>query len=208
MGRCQRGERNARDAFRDVRRMLGDRSHHHSHETRGHSHDCHSLTNTADIGDVSNREADIDPSIDQLADVDSVAEVAEARATEIADREEVGDFIDSTVNQDRPTEVNDQVKIERYVEGETRFIVVDAGGFAEVEIGFDGECWVEIDDGKGDSIYGDLNRADDLLRVFGEPPIKILFGKATVVSVKFNGEDIDLRRYITRAETAKVTLGG
>ncbi len=99
------------------------------------------------------------------------------------------------------------VRIERYRDGDQNFITLDAGGFDEMEISFVDECWLEIEDGDGQSIYGDLNRPGDVLRVYGIAPFELLFGRATGVTLKYNGEEVNLVRYIGEDETAKVRLG-
>ncbi|MFP6805697.1 MAG: RodZ domain-containing protein [Pseudomonadales bacterium] len=99
------------------------------------------------------------------------------------------------------------VYIERKNSGENNYITVDAGGFAEIEMTFVDDCWVEVEDGDGKSIYGDLNRSGDVLRIFGVAPFKLLFGRATSVALKYNGELVKLSEYTSPDETAKVTLG-
>lgn len=89
-----------------------------------------------------------------------------------------------------------------------QYINVDAGGFEQLEFSFTGECWLEIEDGDGQSIYGDLNRSGDILTLYGVAPFKILLGRASGVSLKFNREDVDLAEYTSRDQTAKLNLGG
>jgi cytoskeleton protein RodZ len=89
-----------------------------------------------------------------------------------------------------------------------QYINVDAGGFEQLEFSFTDECWLEIEDGDGQAIYGDLNRSGDILTLYGVAPFKILLGRASGVSLKFNREDVDLSAYTTRDQTAKLDLGG
>jgi cytoskeleton protein RodZ len=99
-----------------------------------------------------------------------------------------------------------EVSLVRIRDGDTNYITLDAGGIDEIEITFSNDCWLEIEDGNGDSIYGDLNRSGDVLRVFGIAPFDLLFGRATDVSLTFNGHEIDIGRYTRADETAKVRL--
>jgi cytoskeleton protein RodZ len=99
-----------------------------------------------------------------------------------------------------------EVSVVRNRDGDTNYITLDAGGIDEIEVTFSNECWLEIEDGNGDSIYGDLNRPGDVLRVFGIAPFDLLFGRATDVSLTFNGHEIDIGRYTRADETAKVRL--
>ncbi len=101
----------------------------------------------------------------------------------------------------------DTVKLERNnVDGINR-ITVDANGVDEIEVTFSDECWLEIEDANSESIYGDLNRSGDVLRVSGTAPFTLLLGRAPAVTILFNGEEIDISRSITSNDTAKVILG-
>lgn len=86
-------------------------------------------------------------------------------------------------------------------------VKVTAGGEDELRFLFSDECWVEIEDGQGDSIYGDLNRAGDELVVSGIAPFEILFGKAPAATLEYNGEPIDLAPHTTSVDTAKLKVG-
>ena len=99
------------------------------------------------------------------------------------------------------------VSIERISNGVVNYITLDAGGFDEIEIRFSGECWLEIEDGVGVSIYADLNKPGDVLRVYGVAPFSMLLGRANVVTMLFNGEPVDLAEFTVDDETAKVRLG-
>ena len=99
------------------------------------------------------------------------------------------------------------VSIERNSDGGINYITLDAGGFDEIEITFSDECWLEIEDGDGMSIYADLNQSGDVLRVYGAAPFTMLLGRASAVAVLFNGEAVDLAGYTSSDETAKVRLG-
>lgn len=100
-----------------------------------------------------------------------------------------------------------KVSIERNSDGGINYITLDAGGFDEIEITFSGECWLEIEDGDGVSIYADLNKSGDVLRVYGAAPFSMLLGRAAAVAMLFNGEEVDLAEYTSSDQTAKVRLG-
>ncbi len=83
---------------------------------------------------------------------------------------------------------------------------IDAGGTAEIEIIFSGECWLEIVDAQRESVYSDLNGAGDIIRLKGLAPFELLFGNAPVARLYYQGELIDLSRRITKEFTARITL--
>ena len=84
---------------------------------------------------------------------------------------------------------------------------ISAGGEDELFFQFSDNCWVEIVDAKGVEIYADLNRDGDALRVSGVAPYSILLGKGPSVSLQFNGETVDVGRYTSSDDTAKLRLG-
>ena len=101
----------------------------------------------------------------------------------------------------------ESVSISREVFDGGRRIWVDAGGDDELTAELTDECWIEVADGQGDLIYGDLNKAGDALIIKGFAPFVVLLGKAPVVSLAFNGEPVDLAGKTTRELTARLTLG-
>lgn len=100
-----------------------------------------------------------------------------------------------------------KVEVERVTEAGTTYITVDAGGDDQVELLFSGDCWVEVQDARGASLYADLNHEGEVLKISGESPFQLLLGRASSVQLSFNNEGIDLGRYVTSDNTANVTLG-
>lgn len=106
------------------------------------------------------------------------------------------------------SEVVDQlVSISSETIDSINYIHVDAGGDDKLKFIFIGDCWLEVEDGNGVAIFGDLGRAGDEIVVYGQAPFNLLFGKASVVSMQFNGNDVDLVSRTSSDETAKVTVG-
>lgn len=101
-----------------------------------------------------------------------------------------------------------EVALQRTRERDVQYIIVRAGGDEELNFEFDDECWVEILDGEGDLIYKELNRKGDVLKVYGIKPFDILFGKADVVTLQFNGVAVAIDARIRNDDTARVRLGG
>ena len=101
-----------------------------------------------------------------------------------------------------------EVTVTRSASSKYNYITVNAGGFEQLEFAFSGECWLEVTDGDGDDVYGDLNRDGDIVTLYGVAPFRILLGRATAVTLRYNREDVDLSRYMADDETAKVNIGG
>ncbi len=79
-------------------------------------------------------------------------------------------------------------------------------GDDRLELSFSSDCWVEIKDGAGQSLYSNLSRSGDTLHLVGGGPFRILLGYGPGVSLTFNGEPVPLARY-TRNNVASVVLG-
>ncbi len=97
-----------------------------------------------------------------------------------------------------------EIQVERVVDGETTYVTVYAAGDDEMQFSFNDECWVEIEDGDGDKIYGDLNRAGDIMTIYGRAPFDVLLGRAPAASMTYQGQPVDLARFTTRDQTAKI----
>jgi len=100
-----------------------------------------------------------------------------------------------------------EIGISRETTADGQLIRIVAGGDDELVLQFEDDCWVEIQDGDGSSIYGDLNRSGDTLRIEGSAPFEVLLGKGPAVKMEFNGEMVDVGRFTRRDQTAKVLVG-
>ena len=148
------------------------------------------------------------PSVESLQDDLSVIEIEPDMPSEGAAEpvvEAVAPVVEAPVSV--AVRSDKDVTIERTSDDAYQYITVDANGFGQLEFVLTGDCWIEIEDGEGDSIYGDLNRENDILRVYGVAPFKILLGLSSAVALRFNGDDIDLTEYTSSDQTAKLLLG-
>ncbi|MCO4830512.1 MAG: DUF4115 domain-containing protein, partial [Gammaproteobacteria bacterium] len=102
--------------------------------------------------------------------------------------------------------LSEQVEIWRENRLDGRQIRVDAGGSDELKATLVGECWIEVQDSQNELIYGDLNRAGDVLVLNGRAPLTVLLGNAPMARLEFNGRAIDLDSATTRDAIARLTL--
>jgi cytoskeleton protein RodZ len=98
------------------------------------------------------------------------------------------------------------VTVAKVSQGAGSLITVTTPGSDKLEFTFTDECWIEVADSTGSAIYGDLSRSGDTLVVYGTAPFEVLFGKAPAVQMEFNGERINLARYTTTDQTAKIKV--
>lgn len=67
------------------------------------------------------------------------------------------------------------------------------------------EAWIEVRDGKGRLIFAQLNPEGSVRIVRGTPPLSLVVGNASAVSLTFKGKAVDLVPH-TRTDIARLTL--
>ena len=80
-----------------------------------------------------------------------------------------------------------------------------ASGGAVIRLVFNQESWVEIKDGNGNTIFGQLMSAGSRRSVTGEPPLAVVIGNADGVQLSYQAKVIDLAPH-TRVNVARLTL--
>ncbi|MAI42680.1 MAG: helix-turn-helix domain-containing protein [Candidatus Azotimanducaceae bacterium] len=99
------------------------------------------------------------------------------------------------------------ITLERSSKDGKQYILVQAGGEDHLVFAFLGQCWVEVEDAEGYSIYGDLNSENDVLNIYGMAPFNVVLGRAAVVTMSYNGEEIDLSEYTESDQIIEIKLG-
>lgn len=141
------------------------------------------------------------------ANAETVAENEEESAIRVAEQTITESFPEEPARGERnPGAVSASVKFERATDGTRSFVTVDASGFDQLELSFRDECWVEIEDSQFGLIYNDLNRANDVLTIYGTAPFNLLLGKATGVEMIYNGRPFELEPFVSSDRTAKLTV--
>jgi cytoskeleton protein RodZ len=117
-----------------------------------------------------------------------------------------------SISADQPEDVSEsipesvqEVQISRHVEDDLNIITVTAGGEGHLSFEFTEDCWLEVVDAGGQTIYGDLNHDRELLNVYGTPPFNVLIGRVSAVTVTYNGETVELLAH-TFNDTAKLVI--
>ncbi len=88
-----------------------------------------------------------------------------------------------------------------------RVISVDAGGQDVVQITFNGNSHVQVDDGNDTQIYNDMQEAGDVLLINGSAPFDILLGDASTTELRLNGSRVDFSSSIRLDNSARLTIG-
>lgn len=115
---------------------------------------------------------------------------------------------DSVVNLfDAPAPVDeDKEVLAESVEAESVTVdspIIDNG---ELELVFSGDCWVEVRDATGTVLFANMKRIDERLNLSGVPPFRVLLGDATVASVSYNGEIVNVNPSAEN-QSARITIG-
>lgn len=76
----------------------------------------------------------------------------------------------------------------------------------QLRFSFSADCWVEVSDGDGITIFAALKRAQDSLVLQGKGPFKVLLGYAHGVSLNYNGEPIEIN-VNNRNNSARLVVG-
>ena len=90
---------------------------------------------------------------------------------------------------------------------QARVITIEAIGNDVLRISFIGESWIEVNDSESQQIYRDIREAGDVLEITGSAPFNILLGDAPLISMSFNGDEIDLSADIRIDNSARLTVG-
>ncbi len=83
---------------------------------------------------------------------------------------------------------------------------ITSTGNDRLKFSFTDDCWVEIKDAQGSSVYSDLSKAGDTLELIGHPPFHILLGNAPAATLAFNDERVALSPH-TRNNVGTLVLG-
>jgi cytoskeleton protein RodZ len=78
-------------------------------------------------------------------------------------------------------------------------------GESRLQLIVSADSWVEITDASGQELEMDLLRGGSDKAYHGEPPFKILLGRASAVRLSMDGEAVDLTAF-TRDDVAQLSL--
>jgi len=85
--------------------------------------------------------------------------------------------------------------------------VEPAAGEGVLSIRFTADCWTQVSDASGKTLFRGLKRAGDSLELTGKKPLDVRLGFAHGAEVSFNGKPVNLAPYTARGATARLKLG-
>lgn len=92
--------------------------------------------------------------------------------------------------------------------GGSRNVSLISSGSDQLQMSFQGNSWIEVDDGSMVRLYNDMLRAGDTLTIRGTAPFHVLLGNAAQVQVSLNAAAVDISKDIRGDNTARLVLGG
>lgn len=66
--------------------------------------------------------------------------------------------------------------------------------------------WIEVTQGDGSVVYSGLNEPGTERRVVGQPPLKLVVGNASTVTLEWRGEPVELAPHIRSNDLARLTV--
>ena len=83
---------------------------------------------------------------------------------------------------------------------------VNGNAVAELNLRFSADCWVQVTDRDNNVLVADLKNAEDVLKLRGAAPFKVVLGYAPAVSLEYNGQSVEIGP-ISGSNTAKIVVG-
>ncbi len=87
-------------------------------------------------------------------------------------------------------------------EGET---ASDAATASQLKMNFTADCWLDVKDANGKTLFSGLKKANDQLVLEGSEPLKLIIGAPMAVNIEYQGKSIDMSRY-NNGRTARLSL--
>ncbi|MCL1040805.1 DUF4115 domain-containing protein [Shewanella marisflavi] len=97
--------------------------------------------------------------------------------------------LEPTASESLPQLSDEQVKPAQAVQTE------QVSAEAELALSLSGDCWIKITDAEGKVLVNGLKQAGKEMNLFGQEPFKVILGAPQSLTMRLNGEDIDLAKY-------------
>lgn len=71
---------------------------------------------------------------------------------------------------------------------------------------FSGDCWLQVVDSTGKSLFSGIQKSGSRLNLAGTPPFKLTIGAPAAVQIQFQGKPVDLSRFVKSSRVARLTV--
>ncbi|WP_158782646.1 cytoskeleton protein RodZ [Pantoea sp. BAV 3049] len=72
---------------------------------------------------------------------------------------------------------------------------------------FDKDCWLEVTDATGKKLFSGMQRSGGKLSLTGTAPYRLKIGAPGAVQIQYQGQPVDLSRFIRSNQVARLTVG-
>lgn len=72
---------------------------------------------------------------------------------------------------------------------------------------FNADCWLEVTDAAGKKLFSGMQRSGGKLSLAGTAPYRLKIGAPSAVQIQYQGQPVDLSRFIRSNQVARLTLG-
>lgn len=88
---------------------------------------------------------------------------------------------------------------------ESEVAVVDPATAPQLKMSFTADCWLDVKDANGKTLFSGLKKANDELVLEGAEPLKFIIGAPMAVKLDYKGQSFDMSRY-NNGRTARFSL--
>ena len=82
---------------------------------------------------------------------------------------------------------------------------IDPAKAPQLKMSFTADCWLDVKDGNGKTLFSGLKKANDELVLDGAEPLKFIIGAPMAVKLDYKGQSFDMSRY-NNGRTARFSL--
>lgn len=76
---------------------------------------------------------------------------------------------------------------------------------AQLKMSFTADCWLDVKDANGKTLFSGLKKANDELVLEGPEPLRFIIGAPMAVNLEYQGKSFDMSRY-NNGRTARFSL--
>ncbi|MGY3901676.1 RodZ domain-containing protein [Aeromonas lusitana] len=76
---------------------------------------------------------------------------------------------------------------------------------SQLKMSFTADCWLDVKDANGKTLFSGLKKANDVLVLEGPEPLKFIVGAPMAVNLEYKGKSFDMSRY-NNGRTARFSL--
>ena len=84
-------------------------------------------------------------------------------------------------------------------------VATESGKAPQLKMSFTADCWLDVKDANGKTLFSGLKKANDELVLEGPEPLRFIVGAPMAVNLEYQGKSFDMSRY-NNGRTARFSL--